>query len=85
MVMAEKKQRSKPKFSKVAVVSVLVSVAVFTATMTVIFLVMGAIPDTLVSCFFAFAGGEAGVLGLIKHSDNKHCNGGGSGDYNQGP
>lgn len=66
-----KKKRSAPKFSKVAVTALLVSVAAFTVSMTVVYLRTGGIPDTLVTAFFTFAGGEAGFLSLIKYSDNK--------------
>ena len=37
----------------------------------------GGVPDSLVAAFYAFAGGEAGFLGLIKHSDNKYNGSGG--------
>ena len=30
------------------------------------------------AAFYAFAGGEAGCLGLIKHSDNKYNGSGGN-------
>lgn len=60
------------KFSKRIVVLVLISVLVFTVTMIFVFLRTGAVPDTLVTAFFAFAGGEAGVLGLLRHSENKY-------------
>lgn len=29
-------------------------------------------PCTLMVSFFTFAGGEAGVLGMLKHSDNRY-------------
>lgn len=67
-----KKKRPALKFSKVAVVALLVSVAAFTIAMITVYIKTGGIPDTLVASFFAFAGGEAGFLGLIKHSDNKY-------------
>ena len=60
------------KFSKAVIVSVLLSVLIFTAIMTVIYIKRGGIPDTLVTAFFAFAGGEAGVLGLIRYADQKY-------------
>ena len=64
--------RLKPKFSKIVVVAVLFSVAAFTVTMILLFLRTGSIPDSLVAPFFAFAGGEAGVLGLIRYADSKY-------------
>lgn len=62
----------KPKFSKLVVLAVLISVAVFTIAMTIIYIQTGGIPDTLVTAYFAFAGGEAGCLGLIRCSKAKH-------------
>ncbi len=62
------------KFSKKVVAAMLISVAAFTVTMIVVFLKMGSVPDTLVTAFFAFAGGEAGVLGLIRFGDSKYDN-----------
>lgn len=64
--------RNKPKFSKIIVVVLLASVAVFTVAMTTIFCVMGSVPDSLITAFFAFAAGEAGFLGLIKHGETKY-------------
>lgn len=60
------------RFSKKVIAAVLVSVAAFTVTMIVVFWKKGAIPDTLVTAFFAFAGGEAGVLGLIRFGKAKY-------------
>jgi len=76
------KRLSKPdkpdpaRFSKKVIAAVLISVAAFTIAMIVVFLRMGAIPDTLVTAFFAFAGGEAGVLGLIRFGKSKYDSGG---------
>lgn len=70
-----RERKSDPvKFSKKVVAAMLISVAAFTITMIVVFLKMGAVPDTLVTAFFAFAGGEAGVLGLIRFGDSKYDN-----------
>lgn len=60
------------RFSKKVVTAVLLSVAAFTVAMILLFLRVGAVPDTLVMSFFAFAGGEAGVLGLIRFSESKY-------------
>ena len=65
-------QRNRPKFSKIIVALMLATVLIFTVAMTVIFCRLGMVPDTLITAFFAFAGGEAGFLGLIKYSDNKY-------------
>lgn len=67
-----KRSRNKPKFSKIIVAVLLASVAVFTVAMTAIFCVMGSVPDSLITAFYAFAAGEAGFLGLIKHGETKY-------------
>lgn len=87
--MFKKRQREKGKdpvkFSKIVVASVLISVIVFTVTMIAVFLRMGMVPDTLIASFFAFAGGEAGVLGLIKHGETKYNASDKSADQDSGP
>lgn len=72
---ARRKKRRKPdatRFSKKIVTAVLVSVAAFTIAMLVIYVQTGGIPDALVAPFFAFAGGEAGALGLIRYGKAKY-------------
>ena len=66
------RKKNKSKFSKVVVVVLLASVAVFTVAMTAIFCIKGPVPDSLVMAFFTFAAGEAGFLGLIKHGETKY-------------
>lgn len=76
--MAAKRRRKRKtglKYNKIVVALLLIAVAAFTVTMILIYREKGGVPDTLVASFYAFAGGEAGFLGLIKHSDNKY-NGG---------
>jgi len=73
--MAAKRRRRKKtglKYNKVVVALLLIAVAAFTVAMIFIYREKGGVPDTLVASFYAFAGGEAGFLGLIKHSDNKY-------------
>lgn len=73
--MAARRRRKKKtglKYNKVVVALLLVAVAAFTVTMILIYREKGGVPDTLVAAFYAFAGGEAGFLGLLKHSDNKY-------------
>lgn len=43
----------------------------FVVAMTVIFVICGSIPDTLVTCVFGICGIEGGVMGWIKTSKNK--------------
>lgn len=72
---ASKQKKPDPmKFSKKVVAAMLISVAAFTVAMIAVFLRMGSVPDTLVTAFFAFAGGEAGVLGLIRYGESKYDN-----------
>ncbi len=73
--MAARRRRRKKtglKYNKVVVALLLIAVAAFTVAMIFIYREKGGVPDTLVASFYAFAGGEAGFLGLIKHSDNKY-------------
>lgn len=65
------KKRNALRFSKVVIALVLISVAIFTVAMTAIFCITGGTPDTLITAFFAFAGGEAGVLGFLKWAERK--------------
>jgi hypothetical protein len=67
----KRKRLTRAKFSKIIIVSVLAAVASFTVAMIFVYTKYGGIPDTLVVSFFSFAGGEAGVLGLIKCNDEK--------------
>ena len=68
------KKKDKAKFSKIVVVSLLVTVLLFTIAMILIFCLTEyhTVPDTLISSFFIFAGGEAGCLGVIKFGDTKY-------------
>lgn len=68
---AKRARRNPAKFSKVVVASVLVAVALFTVAMIFLYALYGGVPDTLIVSFFGFAGGEAGVLGLIKCNDER--------------
>lgn len=79
--MAAKRRRKRKtglKYNKVVVALLLIAVAAFTVAMIWIYREQGGVPDSLVAAFYAFAGGEAGFLGLIKHSDNKYNSSGGS-------
>ena len=67
-----KRKSSSNRFSKKVVPTILVAVAAFTVTMIVVYVKTGGIPDTLVTAFFAFAGGEAGALGLIRDGKAKY-------------
>lgn len=63
--------RKKARFSKKIIVAILAAVAVFTAAMTVVFCFTASVPDALIYSFFGFVGAEAGVLGMIKRSEEK--------------
>ena len=54
------------KFSKKIIILMFVSMAIFTVTMTVIYIITGGVPDTLVTEFFNFFRLEGGALGIIK-------------------
>lgn len=64
-------RRNPAKFSKIIIASVLAAVALFTVAMVFLYALYGGVPDTLIVSFFGFAGGEAGVLGLIKCNDER--------------
>ncbi|MBQ7835381.1 MAG: hypothetical protein IJ385_06315 [Ruminiclostridium sp.] len=51
-----------------------ISAFIFTVTMIWIFIVQGDVPDTLITCFFAFIGGECGIMGLIQNTKKKQKN-----------
>lgn len=68
---SKRARRNPAKFSKVVVASVLAAVALFTVAMICLYALYGGVPDTLIVSFFGFAGGEAGVLGLIKCNDER--------------
>ena len=67
-----KMSKRKAKFSKRVVCWLLAAVALFTAAVLIIFLLTGMEPSRLIGSLFACAGGEAGVLGVLKHSDNRY-------------
>ena len=67
-----KRKSSSNRFSKKVVAAVLVAVVIFTVAMVVVYVKTGGVPDTLVTAFFAFAGGEAGALGLIRYGKAKY-------------
>lgn len=68
---AKRARRNPAKFSKLVIASVLAAVALFTVAMIFLYALYGGVPDTLIVSFFGFAGGEAGVLGLIKCNDER--------------
>ncbi len=51
-----------------------ISAFIFTVTMIWIFIAQGDVPDTLITCFFAFIGGECGIMGLIQNTKRKQKN-----------
>lgn len=68
---SKRARRNPAKFSKIIIASVLAAVALFTVAMIFLYALYGGVPDTLIVSFFGFAGGEAGVLGLIKCNDER--------------
>ena len=78
--MAGKKQKKPAKNQKKRVkihtmdlilIILAVLIIIFIIDMRNIFLKTGAIPDTLVTCFFATVGGECGAMAWIKTSKEK--------------
>ena len=68
---SKRARRNPARFSKIIIASVLAAVALFTVAMIFLYALYGGVPDTLIVSFFGFAGGEAGVLGLIKCNDER--------------
>lgn len=50
------------------------SIFLFTTAMTAVFLYVGSVPDTLITCVFAVLGGECGVMGWIKTTKERREN-----------
>lgn len=68
MPMISKKseeEKAALRFSKKVVITMLVSVGVFTVTMIITYFVTGDVPNTLITEFFGFFKLEGGALGLI--------------------
>ena len=68
---SKRARRNPAKFSKIIIASGVAAVALFTVAMVCLYALYGGVPDTLIVSFFSFAGGEAGVLGLIKCNDER--------------
>ncbi len=69
--------RGEPKKIKTMdVILIIVGIAmlIFTIAMIWIFVVFGSVPDTLITCVFAFLGGECGVMGWIQTNKKKYNN-----------
>lgn len=67
----EEEKPKKIKAMDVALVIVLIITLVFTGVMIWLFIQFQAVPDTLITAFFAVVGGECGVMGWIKTSKEK--------------
>lgn len=61
-----KKNKEPMRFSKKIIISMFITMAVFTVTMIVTYWVKGGVPDSLIEPFFGFFGIEGGALGVIK-------------------
>ena len=62
------KSRRKKKITKMDVILIIIAVVLlaFTVTMIIIYINVGSVPDTLVTCVFATLGGECGAMAWIK-------------------
>ena len=75
-----KKQETKNKKQKsirtmdIILIIVGLSIFLFTTAMTAVFLYVGSVPDTLITCVFAVLGGECGVMGWIKTTKERREN-----------
>lgn len=58
-------------FSKKVITAILITLAVFTVAVLIVFCVVGEEPATLIGCVFAFCGAEGGCLALIKVTKEK--------------
>lgn len=67
-------QPNRPKISTSDLVLVImgVSILLFVLKMIQLFETYMAVPDTLITCFFAVCGGEAGILGWIKNTKTRN-------------
>lgn len=62
----------KKKTMNFILVLVGIAVLIFTALMIWLYILTGAIPDTLCTCFFVACTGEAGIMGWIKTAKVKN-------------
>ena len=62
----------KKKTMDLILILVGVSVVVFTVVMIWLYLLTGAIPDTLCTCFFVACTGECGFMGWIKTAKTRY-------------
>ncbi len=62
----------KKKTMDLILVLVGISVVVFTVVMIWLYLLTGAIPDTLCTCFFVACTGECGFMGWIKTAKTRY-------------
>lgn len=70
----KKKERTKPKIGKMDFILIMLGIFLlwFTNRMIGLFETYGAVPDTLITCVFAVCGGECGVMGWIKNTNEKY-------------
>lgn len=66
-------KNAKPKIGAMDIILIIVGISMlaFTIAMINIFKQQGAVPDTLITCFFATMGGECGIMGWIKTSKER--------------
>ena len=71
---AKKKKLTEKAGGTMNVILIIVGVilVVFTIAMIHLFMVYGAVPDTLVTCVFAACGGEFGIMGWIKTTKERN-------------
>lgn len=67
----EKKDKKRLRKSDIVLIIICIGTIVFIRRMTLLFEDIHAVPDSVVVGFFAFIGGECGILGWIKNSEEK--------------
>ncbi len=69
-----KKKAGKFEINKMDIILIIIAVTlfIFTWKMISLFEAHMAVPDTLITCVFGVCGGECGVMGWIKTSNERH-------------
>ena len=71
--MAPEKESFIQRFGVMNLILVIIGVSIYLFVMKMIdlFELYGCVPDSLITCFFAVVGGECGVMGWIKTTQDK--------------
>lgn len=69
IIMPPKKRLNK---SDIILIAMGITLVIFIITMIIIYCFFQSVPDTLIVSVFAIFTGECGIMGMLKHSDNKY-------------